>query len=46
MNTFPGLQVAQAIVEGKRPEVPAFDALPGPDKPTVDGYEAYVQLMR
>ncbi|KAL4857927.1 Serine/threonine-protein kinase CTR1 [Chlorella vulgaris] len=45
----PGLQaasIAQMVVSGQRPQVPAREALPGPDLPDADSFEAYCSLMR
>ncbi|KAL4419177.1 hypothetical protein ABPG77_004900 [Micractinium sp. CCAP 211/92] len=39
-------QVAQMIVSGARPEVPAMQALPSPVKPSKEAYSAYCTLMR
>lgn len=39
-------QVAKNVVAGIRPDAPALDALPGPDKPSPERYDAYCALMR
>ena len=34
------------VVGGSRPEIPAPEALPGPDRPQAEDLEAYCQLLR
>ncbi len=40
------LQVRRWTLEGRRPEVPPHEALPGPDSPRWPGLDAYCALMR
>lgn len=42
----PWLQIRRFVLDGKRPEVPPAEALPGPDAARFAGLGAYLQLMR
>lgn len=40
------LQIGNAVMRGGRPEVPPFEALPGPDTVTFAGLDIYCEVMR
>lgn len=40
------VQIIQMVISGTRPQVPAREALPGPDLPDAQSFEAYCTLMR
>ena len=40
------LQIRRCVLDGKRPELPSLDALPGPDRPSPAAFEAYCSLVR
>ncbi|KAI3432561.1 hypothetical protein D9Q98_004110 [Chlorella vulgaris] len=42
----PHYRIAQMVIGGTRPQVPAREALPGPDLPDAHSFEAYCNLMR
>lgn len=42
----PPKQIMRLVTSGRRPEVPAREALPGPDTATWDGLDAYATLMQ
>ncbi|KAL4441802.1 hypothetical protein ABPG77_003718 [Micractinium sp. CCAP 211/92] len=43
VSTF---KIALLVLQGERPQVPPYEALPGPDTASFAGLDAYVQLMR
>ncbi len=46
LHTPGTLQIALLVLQGERPQVPPYEALPGPDTASFAGLDAYVQLMR
>ncbi|KAI3436086.1 hypothetical protein D9Q98_002144 [Chlorella vulgaris] len=42
----PHYRIAQMVIGGTRPQVPARESLPGPDLPDAHSFEAYCNLMR